>query len=527
MYRFFEMLPGILTWTTLIAIVVCSWAFPSAVSFFIILFDIYWLLKTVYLSLHLRVTFNHMRANMKVNWLEELKNRESSLPGQGIEPARPGNREGGNDKPTSHFSLLTSPSWTDIYHLVIFPMYKEPYEVVKESFESLAKVNYPKDRFLVVLATEGRAGEVAEKVANQIKEEFKDTFAKLLVTVHPADIPGELAGKGANESWAAKQALRECIDPLGIPYENILASVFDVDTQNYPDYFSRLTYLYLKEEDRAHAIYQPVPIFVNNIYEAPALARVVAFCTTFWQMMQQARPERLTSFSSQSVPFKALVDMGFWDTDVVSEDSHVFWQGYLHYDGNFRVVPMEYPVSMDANVMPTFWGTMKSLYKQHRRWAWGAENVPYMLEGFRLNPRIKKSKKWFWGFISVEGYHSWATNTLMIFALGWLPVLIGAGDFRYSYLSFSLPRLTRLIIGLSTIGIAASAVLTLFMLPKTSEKRSIRYLGYFLEWILVPITLIVFGSIPAIDSQTRLLVGGKYRLGFWVTPKGRYRKIGV
>lgn len=492
MYRAFEILPGVLTWLTLAAIVLFSWQLPTAVSIFIILFDIYWLLKTVYLSFHLRSTFQQMKRNLAVDWIERLKREKAGR-------------------------------WEDLRHLVIFPMYTEPHSVVRDSFASLLRVNYPKDKFFVVLAIEEKAGEAARETAEKIRAEFGPSFGKFLVTVHPENLPGEIPGKGANETWAAKE-VKKVFDEEGIDYAKVLVSVFDIDTQNFPEYFSRLTYIFLSEQNNLRAIYQPIPLFTNNITDAPALARVVAFSTTFWQMMQQARPERLTSFSSQSVPFKALAEMGFWETDVVSEDSHVFWQGYLRYDGDFRVVPLEYPVSMDANVAHTFWGTMKSLYKQQRRWAWGSENVPYMLDGFRRNKKIKTGKKWYWGFISIEGYHSWATNTLIIFALGWLPTLIGAGDFSHSLLSYNLPRITRLIVGLSTLGIAASAIFSILLLPKTSEKKTIRYAGYFLEWIFVPVTLIVFGAIPAIEAQTRLLLGGKYRLGFWVTPKGRYQK---
>ena len=109
----------------------------------------------------------------------------------------------------------------------------------------------------------------------------------------------------------------------------MLVSVFDIDTQVFPEYFSRLTYVFLKAENRTRAIYQPIPLFTNNVYEAPMLARVVAFSTTFWQMMQQSRPERLTSFSSQSIPLSTLLDIGWWDKTIVSEDSRIFWQGYL------------------------------------------------------------------------------------------------------------------------------------------------------------------------------------------------------
>jgi hypothetical protein len=180
---------------------------------------------------------------------------------------------------------------------------------------------------------------------------------------------------------------------------------------------------------------------------------------------------------------------------------------------------------MDANVTPKFWSTMKSLYKQQRRWGWGAENIPYMLDGFRKNPRISRRKKWYWTFNTLEGFHSWATNSIMIFALGWLPTMIGAGNFSDSLLSHSLPQVTRFIIGLSMIGVATSAMASILLLPPRppSVKRA-SYIWYVLEWVLIPVTLIVFGAIPGLDAQTRLMLGGKFRLGFWVTPKSRLRQ---
>ena len=68
-YRFLEMMPGILAWSTLALLVLLSWLTPIWIAFFIITFDVYWLLKTIYLSLHLRSGFKKVRANTKINWL--------------------------------------------------------------------------------------------------------------------------------------------------------------------------------------------------------------------------------------------------------------------------------------------------------------------------------------------------------------------------------------------------------------------------------------------------------------------------
>jgi cellulose synthase/poly-beta-1,6-N-acetylglucosamine synthase-like glycosyltransferase len=496
MRRFYEMIPGILAWLTLILIPLFSWLLPTWISIFIILFDIYWLLKTVFLSFHLNATFSEMKKNMKTDWLAKLEDDENDSRG-----ARP---------------------WRDLYHLVILPMYNEPYEVVRESFVRLAKAHYPKEKMAVVLALEERAGAAAQETGEKIKKEFGETFSRFLITVHPKDLPGEIPGKGSNEAWAAARAKEVILDPQKLDEARVLVSVFDIDTQIFPEYFSRLVYVFLSAEDPLHAIYQPIPLFTNNVYESGAFARVVSFSCSFWQMMQQSRPERLTSFSSQSIPFKTLAEIGFWQKDIVSEDSRIFWQGFFRYHGNFRTVPLFFPISMDAPAAPTFWGTMKNIYKQQRRWAWGAENISYVLEEFAADKTISKKKRRYWTFNSIEGYHSWATNSLMIFALGWLPLFFGGHQFNQTLLSYNLPHLTRFIISLSMIGVASSAILSFLILPPKPKGLTLKdWCIYLLQWLLMPITLIVFGAIPAIEAQTRLMLGGKYRLGFWVTPKGR------
>jgi len=489
-YRFYGMIPGLLAWTTIILMFVLSWLMPTAVAIFIIFFDIYWLLKTLYLSFHLRATFSKMRENLKVSWLEKLQ--------------------------------VSSIKYQNIYHLIVLPMYKEPYEVIRESLQSLVKINYPKDKLIVVLSAEERASQSAQEIIEKIQREFGDKFFKFLTTTHPANIPDELPGKGSNQTWAVKQVKKLIIDPLKIPYENILVSVFDADTQVLPDYFSHLTYVFLTCKHPQRSSFQPIPLFTNNIFQAPALARVIALSSTFWHMIQQSRPERQTTFSSHSMPFGAIVEIGFWNTDIVSEDSRIFWQCYLYYDADWRVEPLFYPVSMDANVAPNFWQTMVNQYKQQRRWGWGCENIPYMLNGFWKNRKILLREKIYWGFNVMEGFHSWATNALIIFFLGWLPLILGGSAFNFTLLSYNLPQITRIIMTLAMIGIITSAILSIILLPpKPSWFRKWHYLLYFFQWFLMPITLIIFGAFPALEAQTRLMLGGRFRLGFWFTPKHR------
>src|SRR4030066_42497 len=483
-YRCFEFLPALLSWGTLFLAFVFSWLNPAAVAVFIIAFDCFWLLRVLYLSFHQSASYKLMKKNLSIDWLEKVEKIDK---------------------------------WQDIYHLIILPTYKESYQVIKPSFEALLDSNYPKDKMIVVLAVEERGGETARKTAEQIEKEFAGKFFKFLVTFHPKNIKGEIAGKGSNVAWTIQKTKELIIDKLSLPYENIIVSNFDIDTRPYPQYFAVLTWHYLTADNPLRSSFQPIPIYNNNVWQAPAFSRVIATSGTFWQMMQQQRPEQLVSYSSHSIPFKVLDEVGY-PFNMTSDDSRIFWKAYLFYNGDYKVVPLYYPVSMDAVLAENLKKTAVNQYKQQRRWAWGCENIPYIFFNFLKNKKIPLNEKIRHSFVILDGFWSWAVATLIIFLLGWLPLMIGGESFKTSLLSYNLPKLTSFIMTAAMVGIVVSAITSLLLLPPRPKHLSKwKNLSMFFQWLLMPITLIVFGAFPALESQTRLAFR-KY-LGFWVTEK--------
>ena len=489
LFRFLEIFPGALSWGTLILVVILSWKKPILVAIFIILYILYWFSRTIYFSFHLRAGYSKMKENEKIDWIQKLNN-------------------------------LRHKNWRNIYHLIIIPMHKEPLGIVQDTFKALLESDYPTDRMIVILACEEKARKEAQKTAEIIEKEFGRQFFKFLVIWHPADIPGEISGKGSNETWAAQKAKFLIIDPLKICYSDIIVTSLDADTVVFPKYFSCLTWHYLTVPNPTRTSYQPIPLFINNIWSAPVISRLFAFSCTFWHITNQERPEKLITFSSHSMSFKALEEVGFKDPGVVSDDSRIFWQCFLKYDGDYHVCPIFYPISMDANVAKSFWRTIKNIYKQQRRWAYGVGDIAFFLFGFFKNKKIPFSKKLSLGFELIQGHWSWATTPLLIFALGWLPLALGGSEFSQTLLSYNLPKIVQRMLMVSMVGLVSSIYLTMLLLPpKPPEYGRFKYLFFGLGWLLVPIIMIFFTSLPALDAQTRWMLG-KY-MGFWPTEKIR------
>lgn len=507
-YRLLEIFPGLFSLSTLVILVLLSYFKPVLVAYVIIAFDVYWLILVFYMAIFLISSYFNLKKGSAADWKKECEDLKSSE----------------KKAVFAESALCKKMTWEDITQVVILPLYQESEEVIGDCFNGLEADGFPLDKMVIAITFEERAGmESVERRMTFVKEKYGSKFKHLFITVHPDGIEGELKGKGANQAWCAKKLKEEYIDPQGLDYDKIIISVFDIDTVVEPGYFFAVTYKFLTVADPYRTSYQPIPVYHNNIWSSPFFSRVTASSNTFWQMIMQIREDSLVTYSSHSMSFKALEEIGFWGTTSVSEDSRIFWHCLMHYNGDYRVEPVFHKVSMDVTADAGFFKTAVSLYKQQRRWAWGGENIPYLVFNAWKKwktPGFKKGKIAGHIFIQVYGFHAWATNALIIGVIGWLPMLLGGDRFNSTVLSGNLPNVTQTLMNFAMIGMVLSAVVSYLLLPKRPKKYGrLKKLWMTLEWATVPVTIIIFGSIPCLEAQIRLLLG-KY-MGFWVTPKVR------
>ena len=486
--RPYEIIPGALVWVSfIIAIVLSIWK-PLWAIYVIIIFDLYWLFRVVYFVIFVTYSWNRYRRSIRISWFEKLKKEKSG--------------------------------WEDIVHLIFLPMAGEPLEIVDEAFRALCAAHYPKEKFIVVLAGEGREEARFRTVADEIVKRYGDAFYRLLVTVHPADVPGEIISKGANVHYAAREAKR-AIDELSLAYERVVVSTFDIDTIVHPEYFSCLTYTYVSQPDPTRASYQPIVLYNNNMWDSPAPMRLAALSTTYWILTELARPDRLFTFSSHSMSFRALVDVGFWENDMINEDSRIYLQCYMHYNGKYAVVPLYIPVSMDTVAGTSLFESLINLYKQQRRWAWGVEHFPYLALQFARRPQIPLHSKIYRLWLQLEGMYTWATAPIIILILGWMPLFFADSAVKTTVLAQNAPHILAWLMNFSMVGILVLGLLSFSLLPPRPERHDPYNLFFMVaQWALLPITIILFSALPAIDAQTRFMLG-KYLGSFNVTRKMR------
>ena len=489
MKRFLEIVPGFISWGIIIFFVVLFIFRPFLAAVAMIVYLLYWVCRLLYMSILLIMAHQRVLSKRNINWLDMCKEVRSDI------------------------------KFEDMAHVVLYATYKEPLEVLEESLNSLKEINYPKKQIIVVLAGEEREAGSSDKLG-RISEEFRSYFKDILVTIHPKDIKGEIPGKGANATYAAKK-VELYLESKGYDLRNVVISCFDADTCPDRNYFACLAYSFLNSPKRYRTSFQPFPVYSNNIYKAPAFARVMEIGSTFWQLIESMRFEKFITFSSHSMSFKTLVEVNYWPVNLISDDSLIFWKCFLKFNGDYRTYPLDIPVYMDIAVGKNFVDTIKVQYRQKRRWAWGVENFVFLgLEFIKHKniPTIIKIKRL---FQTLDNHINWATWTIIISFITPLTLLWGKIIFKDSLVIFNLSYINSIIFNsLSFILVLCIVISSEFLPPRPKGVSRLIYVSFILQWLLIPLISATLGSLPSLDAQTRLMLG-KY-LYFYPTPKLRH-----
>jgi hypothetical protein len=491
--RLLEILPGALTWAVLLLPVVVAFAIrlndPTKLWILglgAVLLDVYWFART---ALTVRAVSRSLRVLQRtedVDWWARCLE---------LQPAE------GRPRPQ------------DVVHCALIPTYTEKYEVLRATVEALADQSFPEQQRVCAIITRVTDSGGWENVA-RLREEFGQRFRAFIHIKDPL-LPGIVVGKSAAMAYGGP-VLKQACDEMGLDPSRIMVTDLDSDYRLHPQYFAYITHEFCTVDDALTSIWQPIPVFLNNLWRVPAAVRVMATAATQWQMFLHQNPHRLVMFSSYTTSMRLLDDVGYWDSDVIPEDSRFFWKSFFRFGERLHVRPAFMRVFGDAPRARSYASTHASQYNQIKRWAWGASDVPYvtlrMLEHPEIPWRLRARR-----YMNLVFNHlTWTTLPMLLFFGGALPALIDL-DYSLTTEAFWIGWATAAILTFTLLNTLVLIKVDSSMCPKPREWPWWRRRYAELQLFLYPIVGLALSVIPALEAQTRLMFGAY--LEYTVTEK--------
>lgn len=540
-YRMLEILPGALSYTMILLLFVLSFISPIVGSYYLLLIIATTLVKAVGVVYRTVQGYNATKRADKVDWHKRLADLEDPH-GSYEKLMLVKSREFEFDEHVENLKMISVgkdlvisekelddngktpkivfPKPNEIYHAVIMVAYNEGLDTLIPTVEAVKKSSFPNERTIFVFGYEERGGAAMRENAKILTEKFKDDFCQFIPVMHPKDLKDEIQGKGPNLNYAAGE-LVNYVKKAKIPIENVIVTSLDSDNKMSKWYLDYVAYQFIVHPNRQKLSYQPVSLFTNNIWDAPAPMRIIAISNSFFNIISSMRSHTLKNFASHSQPLLALSQMGFWSKKTIVEDGHQYWRSLFYFHGDYEVLPIHVAIYQDAVMEETFLKTLKAQFIQLRRWDYGASDVAYV--GVRLFSKDRKSigKMSFMPLFAkfmrlLEGHVTLAAISPMVAFGGWVPKLLNARS--KDLLAFNLPNTISLIQIFASIGLMTTILFSLKMLPPRPKNIRKPKIVMILQWILMPVVAIVYQSFTAFYSQTRLMTGN-YMEKFDVTKK--------
>jgi len=475
--RLLEICIPLTAWVLITMPLWLSFWHPALVAYLIITFDVYWFYKAFILALSTIKSYVTMQAHLKINWLEKAQ---------------------------------ALPDFTRIKHIIIIPEYKEPIHILRRTISNLVLQDIPKDKLIVVLATEQK-DPLARQTAQELQNEYGNKFDQFLVTKHPL-LKGEVAGKSSNMAFAAKHIVKQLgtlIDP-----EWTTITSCDADAMLHPKYFSNLSFQFLTDPNRMVHFYQGAILFYSNIWRIPLPNKLFNTINSIWNLSLLSQPSKFINFSTYSLCLQTVISSGYWDVDVIPEDYHLFFKVYFTKGAQVQTKGIFLPVLVDAAESHGFFKTFINQYEQSKRWAWGVSDIPYVIQNAMVHTEIAFSDRLRRVLMILEHHIFWPANWFILTIGSTLPPLVNPA-FGRTVLGHNLAQLSSGILTLSTIFLVIVFVIDWRIKPpKPKDYANWKLPFLYLQWFTLPIISFFLSALPGLDAHTRLMLGKRleYRL---------------
>lgn len=479
--RALELFPGFMAWALILSPIWGSLLIPTALAYFIVFFDVYWLYKSLLLVINTSIASKKIKAAEQTDW----NKKAAELP---------------------HYDKMN--------HVLIILNYKETAEKVRKSLDVLAKQSFPTKRLHVYLAMEEREKE-AKKRGDTLIKEYKHVFGTMTATYHP-DIAGEVKGKSSNEAYAGKVANKELFESGKLDINYATVSSIDADSIFDKEFFACLTYKFLTDPKPYNKFWQSAIVFHNNIWQVPAPTRITAFFGNLNRVALLVQGDKLLTHATYSLSFKLLKDVGFWDVDVIPEDYRIFFKAFYHKKGNIWVEPIFLKTSMDAALSKGYINSLKNKYHQERRWSWGVSDNPLFIKWWLTVPGVPFVRKTALMYNVLLDHILWPSYWFIITIAANVMALINP-VFSRTALGFSLPELAGSILSIALLALLGMLYVDYKNRPANQKLPLYRKILFPFEFLLMPLVGFFLSALPALISHTQLMLGK--RLEYKVTDK--------
>jgi hypothetical protein len=510
-YRFFEILPGALSLSTFLLLFALSILNVTLAAFFVLLYIFTFVTRAIALSIRSLHGYGALRSHQKIDWLNLLEELEAGKASDKQVARPPWHRKRLALNDGDRFSLKPS----SLFHAVIIATYNESREILEPTIQSVLSSHYPMKQIILILAYEERGGPEVERQAKDLIATYSKHFFHAAAIKHPKNIEGEVIGKGGNVTCAGR-ALQKYLEAEQIDPLRVIVTTLDADNRPDREYLPCLSYAYAICPDPVRAAFQPISMYTNNIWDAPAPMRVLATGNSMYHIVQSMRPHMMRNFSSHAQGMASLIETNFWSVRTIVEDGHQFWRSYFRFDGKYTVYPLHVPIYQDAVLTDSYRRTLKAQFIQLRRWTYGASDIAYVVhQGFFKKNKVPRLDLLAKVLRLIEGHVSWAVAPILSLIGGFIPAFFHSRSLAAN----QLPLIVSRIQTVALVGAVVVIFLALKTLPPKPERyKRHRTLFMVLQWAYLPLTTIIYNSFAAIYSQTRLAFG-MYMDKFDVTEK--------